>query len=231
MGRLILVRHGQSIWNLENRFTGWIDVTLSKKGIEEAKKAGKKLKEYKIDIAFTSHLIRAQETLYEILRKNKYAKIYLRVHEEKKNYLYYNNINKEVIEEIENEVVKIFTSEALNERYYGDLQGLNKDDMKKKVGEEKVHIWRRSFDVPPPNGESLKDTIERVKPYFDSRIKPLILEGKTVIISAHGNSLRAVTKFLENISDEKIPNVEIPTGVPIIYDFNENFEIISKKEL
>ncbi len=103
--------------------------------------------------------------------------------------------------------------------------------MRKKVSEEKVHIWRRSFDVPPPNGESLKDTIERVKHYFEDRIKPLILEGKTVIISAHGNSLRAVTKFLENILDEKIPNVEISTGVPIIYDFNENFEIINKKKL
>ena len=190
---LVLVRHGQSEWNEKNLFTGWKDPKLTELGIEEAIKAGKilKTKEMKFDIMFTSDLFRAQETGRLILE----------------------NMNQLDIPVIKNQ--------SLNERNYGDLAGLNKDDAREKWGEEQVHIWRRSFDVPPPGGESLKDTAERVLPYFHSEILPKVEEGLDVLIAAHGNSLRALVMELEGISSDEIVKLEIATGDPLIYELSE----------
>lgn len=193
--KLVVVRHGQSQWNLENRFTGWIDIDLSTKGIEEAHNAGKKLVNYKFDIAFTSALIRAQKTLDIILA------------------------------EIGQKNIPIEKDQALNERMYGDLQGLNKDETRKQYGEDQVKIWRRSYDVAPPNGESLKDTAARVLPYWNSKIVPELKKGKSVLISAHGNSLRALVMHLENLSKEQILETEIPTGVPKYYELDDELNV------
>ena len=201
MPTLVLIRHGQSQWNLENRFTGWIDIPLSPNGEEEARLAGEKLKGMKFDHAFTSALQRAQKT-YSIAAQVA-------------------GFNDLVCEK----------DEALNERMYGDLQGLNKDECREKFGIDQVHIWRRSYDVPPPGGESLKNTAERVLPYYYKRIEPMLREGKNILIVAHGNSLRALIMKLENMSGEDIVKAEIPTGVPIQYELDDNLNIISKKEL
>ena len=201
MSLLILLRHGQSQWNLENRFTGWIDVPLSPKGKEEARQAGKKLKEYHIDKAYTSALKRAQETLTLTLKEA--------------------GINGLPIEK----------DQALNERHYGDLQGLNKAETAKKFGEEQVRIWRRSYDVAPPNGESLKDTAARTLPYFEKKIVPDLKAGKNILIAAHGNSLRSITMWLEKLTKEQVLKLEIPTGVPIVYEVDANLKILSKKIL
>ncbi|MBK0384508.1 2,3-bisphosphoglycerate-dependent phosphoglycerate mutase [Pedobacter sp. SD-b] len=187
--KLILLRHGQSVYNLENRFTGWRDVDLSEKGIQEAKAAAEKLKSQKIDQVYTSILIRAKHT-YQII---------------------------EDIDGLQN--VPLKEDKALNERKYGDLEGLNKADIAEKFGEEQVHIWRRSFDIPPPNGESLKDTYYRVIPYFKSDIKKDLDKGLNILVVAHGNSLRALVMYLDNLSKEEIVEKEIATGVPIIYDW------------
>ena len=200
---LVLVRHGQSEWNLKNLFTGWKDPGLTEQGIEEAKKAGELLKseDLKLDIAFTSVLTRAQHTLTLILEK----------------------LGQQDLESIKDQ--------ALNERDYGDLTGLNKDDAREKWGEEQVHIWRRSYDVPPPGGESLKDTRERVMPYYEEKIVPMLQEGKNVIIAAHGNSLRSLIMKLENLSPEEILERELGTGVPIIYTFNDDGSVASHRDL
>lgn len=187
MAKLILVRHGQSLWNLENRFTGWVDVPLTEQGQAEARKAGEKLRGIKIDVAYTSALRRAQHTLDLILES-----IPLQL--------------------------PIIRDQALNERDYGDLAGLNKDDMKKKYGEEQVHIWRRSFDVPPPGGESLKNTSERTLPFFERAIMGDIRQGKNVLVAAHGNSNRSIAMALENLSPEEVLALELPTGVPRVYE-------------
>lgn len=201
MPQLVLVRHGESQWNKENRFTGWIDIALSPKGEEEAKSAGEKLKALKFDKAFTSMLQRAIKT-FEIAAQTAGF--------------------KHLIAE---------KDEALNERMYGDLQGLNKDECREKFGAEQVHIWRRSFDVPPPGGESLKNTAERVLPYYHKRIEPMLKEGKNILVVAHGNSLRALIMYLEKLSGEQIVKVEIPTGVPILYELDDKLNVINKKEL
>ncbi|MCC6865652.1 MAG: 2,3-diphosphoglycerate-dependent phosphoglycerate mutase [Ignavibacteria bacterium] len=201
MPNLVLIRHGQSQWNLENRFTGWIDIPLSPKGEEEASSAGEKIKGMTFDKAFSSVLQRATKT-YEIAAQ-------------KAGF-------KHLVCE---------RDEALNERMYGDLQGLNKDECREKFGAEQVHIWRRSFDVPPPGGESLKNTAERVLPYFYKKIEPMLREGKNILVVAHGNSLRALIMHLEKLSGEQIVKVEIPTGVPILYELDSNLNIVSKKEL
>ncbi len=201
MPNLVLIRHGQSQWNLENRFTGWIDIPLSPQGEEEAASAGEKLKGMKFDKAFSSVLQRATKT-YEIAAQKA-------------------GFTHLVCER----------DEALNERMYGDLQGLNKDECREKFGADQVHVWRRSFDVPPPGGESLKNTAERVLPYYYKKIEPMLREGKNILIVAHGNSLRALIMHLEKMSGEAIVKVEIPTGVPILYELDDNLNIISKKEL
>ena len=223
--KLVLVRHGQSVWNLENRFTGWTDVELSDNGIKEAKEAGKLLKEneFTFDVAYTSVLKRANETLNIILK------------------------------ELGEENIPIHYSWKLNERHYGALQGLNKDDTRKKYGDEQVKIWRRSASVRPPLlneeddrypgrddkykdlkknelplGECLMDTLKRVIDYYETEIKKSLLSGQNVIIAAHCNSLRALIKYLEDISNDDIMNVEIPTGKPYVYELDDNLNIINK---
>jgi 2,3-bisphosphoglycerate-dependent phosphoglycerate mutase len=188
-GTLVLVRHGQSEWNLKNLFTGWRDVGLSEQGIAEAKTAGRllKAKGLTFDIAYTSALARAQHTLTLMLA------------------------------ELGQPNLKTEKDQALNERDYGDLTGLNKDDARRKWGEEQVHIWRRSYDVAPPGGESLKDTLARALPYYVVRIQPDVLSGKRVLVSAHGNSLRALIMVLEGLTPEEIVKRELATGVPIVY--------------
>ncbi len=222
--RLVLVRHGESIWNKENRFTGWTDVELSEKGIVEAKEAGMLLKEkkYHFDIAYTSLLKRANDTLYIIMKEM--------------------NID-----------IPVKYSYKLNERHYGALQGLNKEETKAKYGDEQVKLWRRSVDVRPPSltyddprypgndskykmlskdelplTENLNDTIKRVVDYYESNIKKSLLEGKDVIVVAHGNSLRGLIKYLDNMSDEEVVGLEIPTGKPLCYELNETLKIINK---
>ncbi|MBN1634644.1 MAG: 2,3-bisphosphoglycerate-dependent phosphoglycerate mutase [Ignavibacteria bacterium] len=199
MPQLVTVRHGQSQWNLENRFTGWIDIDLSPKGIEEAKSAGEKLIGYKFDKAYTSVLIRAQRTLDIIL------------------------------DIIGLKDLPVEKDKALNERMYGDLQGLNKDDMRKQYGDEQVRLWRRSYDVQPPNGESLKDTAARVIPYFEEKIIPDLKSGMNILISAHGNSLRALVMYLEKLTKEQILETEIPTGIPKVYELDNDLNILSQK--
>lgn len=200
---LVLVRHGQSEWNLKNLFTGWKDPGLTEKGVAEAHDAGKRLAGMglEFDIAFTSDLSRAQATLDIML------------------------------EELGQSGLETIRDQALNERDYGDLTGLNKDDAREKWGEDQVHVWRRSFDVPPPGGESLKDTAERVLPYFDAQILPRVLKGERVIVSAHGNSLRALVMRLEDLSGGEIVKREIGTGAPIIYRLDETGKVAEKEDL
>ena len=222
---LILVRHGQSQWNLENRFTGWVDVPLSKKGIDEAIDAGTKLKDVKFDTMYVSHQLRAIQTLHYILIESNDSRTPIIYHEDK--YIH----DREHHEGDTSTEIPVFMSTDLAERYYGNLQGLNKQKTREKYGNEQVHLWRRSYDINPPGGESLKDTCDRSIPYYEQHILKDLKEGKTVLVSAHGNSLRSITKFVENISDEEIPNVEIPTGVPIVYNFDEQMNLIEKKML
>lgn len=226
--QLVLTRHGESEWNKANLFTGWTDVDLCDKGREEAKEAGRLLKEasFEADVCFTSYLKRAIHTLNLIL------------------------------EEMDREYLPIIKAWQLNERHYGALQGLNKTETAKKYGEEQVKIWRRSFDVPPPSlkptderapslqnaykcvdssllplTESLKTTVNRVLPYFNTVIKPIMEEGENVLIVAHGNSIRALVKYFDNISDKDIVGVNIPTGIPLVYKFDSSFKVIEKKYL
>jgi 2,3-bisphosphoglycerate-dependent phosphoglycerate mutase len=200
---LVLVRHGQSEWNLKNLFTGWRDVDLTEQGIKEARDAGRKLKAQGIafDVAFTSALKRAQRTLDLMLTEMGQSK------------------------------TPIVRDQALNERDYGDLSGLNKDDARKKWGEEQVHIWRRSYDVAPPGGESLKDTLARALPYYVTEILPRVLRGERVLVAAHGNSLRALVMVLEKLDRDSILKREIATGVPIIYRLGPDATVTSKLDL
>jgi 2,3-bisphosphoglycerate-dependent phosphoglycerate mutase len=197
---LILVRHGQSEWNAKNLFTGWKDPGLTDQGVSEAKNAGKLILEQNIefDVMYTSMLSRAQKT----------GDIILGI--------------------LDHKEIPIIKNEALNERHYGSLAGLNKDDARKKWGEEQVHIWRRSFDIPPPDGESLKDTADRVLPYFETEIMPKVISGSSILIAAHGNSLRALIMKLDSISSEDIVKLEMPTGAPIQYEFTSD-GIVDKK--
>lgn len=228
MAKLVFIRHGQSEWNLSNQFTGWVDVDLSPKGVEEAKQAGRLVKEagLEFDQAYTSVLTRAIKTLHYVL--------------EESNQLW----------------IPEMKTWRLNERHYGALQGLNKKETAEKYGDEQVHIWRRSYDTLPPllsaddegsaaqdrryanldpriipGGENLKVTLERVIPFWEDHIAPKLLDGKNVVIAAHGNSLRALTKYLENISDADIMNLEMATGQPVVYDLDDQLKIVSKTKL
>lgn len=225
MPKLVLLRHGQSQWNLENRFTGWWDVALSPKGLEEAAAAGALMKQHGLvfDVAYTSYLTRAIKTL---------------------------NLALDAMDMLWLDVIK---SWELNERHYGGLTGFNKQEMAEKVGDDQVFVWRRSFDIPPPpqdadspyridsdiryakldkklipETESLKDTIERCLPYYEQEIAPILKAGKNVIISAHGNSLRALVKHLDQLSDDQIPGVEIPTGQPLVYELGDNLSVTDR---
>ncbi len=224
MSRLFLVRHGQSIWNLQNRFTGWVDVSLSPQGVEEAQQAARLLARERFDVAFTSALLRAQDTLYEILKQNHYCRQYVRVHEQSSEW--YEHF---VPTEGDANELKIYVSEKLNERYYGDLQGLNKDWARRHFGEKQVHLWRRSYDVPPPNGESLQMTAERTIPYYRERIVPHLREGKSVLVSAHGNSLRSIVMYIERMTPEQIVAYELETGSPHLYEFDDHLNLLAKR--
>jgi len=201
---LVLVRHGQSEWNLANLFTGWRDVDLTEAGVEEARRAGRLLQErgFTFDVAYTSALIRAQRTLDIILKE-------LGGHEG----------------------LETHRDQALNERDYGDLVGLNKDDARARWGEEQVHLWRRSYDVAPPGGESLKDTSARVLPYYITRILPDVMRGNHVLVSAHGNSLRSLIMVLDRLAPEAVARLELATGVPILYRLNADTTVAEKEML
>lgn len=200
---LVLVRHGQSEWNEKNLFTGWRDPDLTALGREEAKAAGKALKDkgFQFDVAYTSVLQRAQHT------------------------------NDIILAELGQSNLPIIRDQALNERDYGDLSGLNKDDARARWGDEQVHVWRRSYDIPPPGGESLKDTAARVLPYFDREIMPRVLKGERVLIAAHGNSLRSLVMQLEKLSEAEIIDVNIATGAPIVYRLDDKGNVLSKEFL
>ena len=200
---LVLVRHGESEWNKLNLFTGWRDVDLTETGVAEARRAGELLKAAgaHFDLAFTSALVRAQRTLDIIL------------------------------EELGQTGIEIIADQALNERDYGDLAGLNKDDARVRWGDEQVHIWRRSFDIPPPGGESLKDTAARVLPYYESRIWPELKAGKNLIVAAHGNSLRALVMQLDKLSREQVLALNLATGAPIVYRLNADGSVAEKRDL
>lgn len=211
MSTLILIRHGESQWNLENRFTGWVDVELSPKGVQEAENAGKKLAAYKIDKAYTSTLKRAMNTLDFAMKSAGKTGL------------------------------PITRNAALNERHYGALQGLNKGETAKKYSDEQVHIWRRSYDIPPPTdktdfnpegiSESLKDTAARAIPYFEKNILADLKAGKNVIVAAHGNSLRSIVMHLERMTKEQVLDLNIPTATPLVYELDSNLKIVSKNIL
>jgi 2,3-bisphosphoglycerate-dependent phosphoglycerate mutase len=216
MGTLILLRHGASIWNDKNIFTGWVDIPLSPKGVQESLKAGDVISKLPIDIIFTSTLIRAQMTA--MLAMVNHPKVPFIIHPGEGNLEEWATIHSE---ETRKEMVPVRCAWQLNERMYGELQGMNKDEMRKKFGAEQVHKWRRSYDQAPPEGESLKDTRERTGPYFTEEILPFLEEGKNVFISAHGNSLRSIVMMLENLTHEEVVQLEIPTGAPWIYTFED----------
>ncbi len=225
MTQLILVRHGQSQWNLENRFTGWVDVPLSQKGIQEATNAGKQLKNTRFDSIYVSHMLRAIQTLHYILLELEDKRTPIFHHEDRRLQDWEHYSGDKSLE------IPVYQSLKLAERYYGDLQGLNKQETRDKFGDEQVHKWRRSYDIPPPNGECLKDTAERTIPYYQNCIETDLKQGKTVLVTAHGNSLRSIVMHVEQISEQEIPFVEIPTGVPITYTFDNNLVIKEKKLL
>jgi 2,3-bisphosphoglycerate-dependent phosphoglycerate mutase len=201
MALLVLVRHGESQWNLENRFTGWEDVALTETGRKEAARAGTLLRGTRFDVAFSSVLQRANQTLDIIL------------------------------DGLGQRELPIIKDQALNERHYGDLQGLNKAETAKKYGDEQVHIWRRSYDVPPPGGESLKDTAARTLPYYDRVIAPRLKAGEQVLVVAHGNSLRSIVMQLDQLTKEQVLELNIPTGVPIVYELGDDLSVRSKRIL
>ena len=207
---LILIRHGHSLWNEQNRFTGWVDVPLVERGWREAEAAGRYLRDYRLEAAYTSHLQRAISTLQVVLRENRGGRMPIFIPAK-------GTVPRESYQPNRDEFPAYLHVTALAERHYGDLQGLNKDQVLAQYGEAQFIKWRRGYDTPPPNGESLKDTVARALPYFDAEIRPRLLAGETVLISAHGNSLRALTKELEGISDADIVKLEIPTGIPIVY--------------
>jgi len=197
MPKLVLIRHGQSLWNLENRFTGWVDVPLTEQGEKEAIRAGEILKGMKFDVAYTSALYRAQRTL-------------------------------ELILETMGVKIPVIRDQALNERHYGDLQGLNKAETAKRYGDEQVKIWRRSYATPPPNGEALKNTAERTLPFFERCILGDIRQGKNVLVVAHGNSNRSIVMELDKLSEDQVIELNLDTGVPLVYELDENGKVLSK---
>ncbi len=200
MSHLVLVRHGQSLWNLENRFTGWVDVPLTEQGRAEAARAGSLLKGMRFDVAYTSALRRAQDTLAIMLAEM-------------------------------GADVPVIRDQALNERHYGDLQGLNKDDMRRQFGDEQVKIWRRSYDVPPPGGEALKDTAARTVPFFERCILGDIRQGKDVLVVAHGNSNRSIVMKLDALSEAEVLELNLETGVPLVYELAPDGSVLGKSVL
>ncbi len=216
MAKLILLRHGASVWNEKNLFTGWVDIPLSTKGIEESLQAGKKISEIPIDVIFVSSLIRAQQTCMLAMSVHQSGRVPYILHTGQGKLEEWAHIHSE---KTKHECIPVHVAWQINERMYGDLQGMNKDEMRQMYGAEQVHIWRRSFDVAPPGGESLKETAARSIPYFKEKILPLLKQGKNVFISAHGNSLRSIVMFLDGLSPEEVVKLEMATGDPRIYTF------------
>lgn len=217
MAKLILIRHGESMWNKKNVFTGWVDVPLSINGIDEALKAGDRLSDIAFDVIYTSVQIRAIQTAMIALTRNKSNKTPVVVHTEGKMAEWTGIYS----EEMKMNIIPVYRDWRLNERYYGELQGKNKAATAQSYGKEQVHLWRRSYDVPPPNGECLKDTAERTIPFFTEKILRDLSEGKNVLVSAHGNSLRSIVMYIENLSREEVLDLEIPTGSPILFNYEE----------
>lgn len=222
MSRLILLRHGKSTWNEKNLFTGWVDIPLSQKGIEEAKKAGEEISHIPIDVVFTSTLMRALMTATLAMSEHKKGRILVRQHALKKPY---EDWDRDYCLESDQVSIPLIENAALNERMYGQLQGFNKDAMREKYGEKQVHVWRRSFDIAPPGGESLKMCAERTLPYFKKEIVAQLKAGRNVLVAAHGNSLRAIVMEIEKMSPEEILQFEIPTGKPLLYKMNNKGSI------
>jgi 2,3-bisphosphoglycerate-dependent phosphoglycerate mutase len=217
MAKLVLVRHGMSVWNKLNEFTGWVDVPITKEGDDEARGAAARLLRIPFDVAFTSTLVRAHQTLC-ILFQERADRILVFKHDTGKEQLWEHYTNTHEWE------IPVYSAWELNERYYGDLQGLNKDETKKKFGEEQVHLWRRSYDTRPPNGEALIDVVQRTVPYYEQHILPFLKQGKNVVVVAHGNSLRSIMMHLEKLTPQQVLNLELPTATPVCYtvDFEGN---------
>ena len=215
MTLLILLRHGQSVWNQKNLFTGWVDIPLSQRGIQEALAAVEIIKNLPIDYIFTSTLVRSLMTALLAMTNHLSQKIPYIVHEERPD------MSRIYSEKEAQQMIPLFQSSALNERMYGELQGKNKQEVAKQFGEEQVKLWRRSYRIAPPQGESLFDTGQRTLPYFQERILPLIQQGKNIFISAHGNSLRSLIMDLEKLTEEEVLSLELPTGKPIVYEWTE----------
>ena len=216
--KLILMRHGESLWNHQNIFTGWVDVPLSEKGIFEAIEGGRKIADIPIDVIFVSALIRAQMTAFLAMLHHSGKKVPVMQHPGEGKMESWAKIHNPATAKT---VIPVYAAWQLSERMYGDLQGLNKAETAEQYGKEQVHIWRRSFDVPPPNGESLEINAKRTIPFFRKNIVSLIEKGETVFISAHGNSLRSIVMFLDNLSGKEVVKLELPTGEPLIYDFSD----------
>lgn len=217
MTKLIMMRHGESSWNKLDLFTGWVDVPLSVKGIEESLEGGRLIKDLPIDIIITSTLVRAQMTAFLAMSQHHSGKVPVVLHPEDAKLFQWGKIYSKEAKELS---IPVIYAWELNERMYGELQGLNKEDTRKKFGVEQVKIWRRSFETSPPNGESLAMTAARAIPYFKDEIIPLLEEGKNVFISAHGNSLRSICMYLDNLTNDQVVQLEIATGNPIIYEFS-----------
>lgn len=218
MGQLILMRHGESQWNKMDLFTGWVDIPLSERGIEEAFKGGDQIKNIPIDIIFTSTLVRAQMTAFLAMSRHSSGKVPILLHSGEGKLEEWAQIYNEKTQE---NTIPVIAAWELNERMYGELQGLNKTETRAKFGNEQVKLWRRSYDTRPPNGESLAMTVDRALPYFNENVVPYLQEGKNVFISAHGNSLRAIIMTLDQLTHEEVVGLEIPTGVPIFYDYQD----------
>lgn len=217
MGHLILLRHGQSEWNKKNLFTGWIDIPLSQEGIQEALKAGVEIQDISIDVIFTSTLVRGLMTATLAMSVHKGGKVPVVLHPDHPKLNEWGTCYNDTVKK---NLIPLFTAWELNERMYGELQGMNKEEMKKKYGEEQVHLWRRSYDIAPPLGESLKMTSERTLPYFKNTIMPYLEQGQNVFVSAHGNSLRSIVMHIDQLSEEEVLKLEIPTGIPIYYKYH-----------
>jgi len=214
--KLILLRHGESVWNRRNLFTGWVDVPLSPAGIEEALNAGSRISFIPIDIIFVSSLVRSQLTAMIAMSVHRKERVPVFVDHERKEWA--TNYNPDALKM----TIPTVVAWEINERMYGELQGLDKDEMRKKFGVAKVETWRRSFDIPPPNGESLEDTARRALSYFKDRIVPQLQEGKNVLVAAHGNSLRSIFMFIDHLSKEQVVKLEVPTGEPICYSYDKS---------
>lgn len=222
MSKLILLRHGQSEWNQQKIFTGWVDIPLSIKGIDEAFEAGRKIASLPIDLIYCSTLLRSLMTAVLVMNVHHSKKVPRVLHSDGKGHEGWQKCHSF---EVEEGLIPVICAWELNERMYGELQGMNKDEMRKKYGEKQVQIWRRSYDVPPPGGESLKMTGERTLPYFHKEILPQLQRGKNVLISAHGNSLRSILMDLERLNEQEIVALEVPTGKPILFEYKNGLFI------